>query len=142
MTLHFIGDAEQALAVRVGDALLRTSPSRRVPLRWSQLGAFPNARRPRVLWLGPQRADGLTESLHELMASVHDVLGPPKAAPWRPHVTLARVRDEASVTNWQQLLDETAPPIVDAAFTAVTLFESRLSSSGPAYTPRCRLPLF
>ena len=66
---------------------------------------------------------------------------PRKDRRYRPHLTLARVRDAADLRAGMLLNG-----LIDRAFgrtlvDAITLFESRLSPRGPTYVPRQRTPL-
>ncbi len=94
LTLHFFGSLTRPGLGRAGDILRRVAAARG-PFRLAVqgLGAFPDWDRPRVLWLGCEGAGG---PLGELRAA----LGPALAVggfladsrPFRPHVTVARVR--------------------------------------------------
>lgn len=65
------------------------------PIRLGAVGAFPNLRRPRVLWLGVSN-DGALERLQSETASVLDPLGfPREQRAYSPHLTLARARNDA-----------------------------------------------
>ena len=61
-------------------------------LRMSGLGAFPNLRAPRVVWMGVKHAPRL-ELLHHAVEATCAANGYPlDARAFRPHITLARVR--------------------------------------------------
>jgi 2'-5' RNA ligase len=110
-------------------------------LRLGELGAFPSARRARVLWVGT--AVG-TEWLGALAAAVGERLAPvgypPEARPFHGHLTLARLEPPTDV---RALLDEVAVASVGPAWTVaeVVLFESRLRRTGAEYSPIGRFPL-
>ncbi|MGY8824638.1 MAG: RNA 2',3'-cyclic phosphodiesterase [Candidatus Latescibacterota bacterium] len=67
ITLRFLGDSE-ASALAAYENALAALGRRSVPfeLRLTELGAFPNARKPRVLWLG---LDGDMDELVSLAAA-------------------------------------------------------------------------
>lgn len=93
VTLRFLGSVERssvaALSVALQDAAARSS---RFPLALNGTGAFPSFSRPRVLWIGVRPHPGLG-SVH---ARVRDALATvgidPEDRPFRPHVTVGRVR--------------------------------------------------
>lgn len=100
LTLAFLGEVEPArvepLAARLARAAGRYPP---LGLRFAGGGTFPRqARRARVVWTG---VDGARESLARLAASVAaaarrcDV--PVEDRAYRPHLTLARLREPADV---------------------------------------------
>jgi 2'-5' RNA ligase len=86
-------------------------------------------RRPHVLTVALEDADGALGALRE--AVVERLAGAlpwePEARPFRPHITVARVRRE-----WRPRLDQLPEP-PRATFTAgaVVLFRSHLGGSGP-----------
>ncbi len=97
-------------------------------------GSFPNWERPRVLWVGATEEETFRR-LHREVEDVTVAFGVDREGrPFHPHITLGRVRELRGL-----------PPVIDAlrrlqdrSFGFViadhlTLFESRLSSSGPTY---------
>ena len=90
-----------------------------------------------MLWLGI--SEGLVElrEIHgELQRRLGAHAGPPKGghyADFHPHLTLARFRDRAARPDAAKLakMDASAGP---CRIDRVTLYESRLSPSGPTYT--------
>ena len=109
------------------------------------LGRFPVGGAPSVAWLGIGR--GATE-MTALAESVRRSLAagglPFDAKPFRPHLTLARVREGAGREEVRAIAASIergrVPPL---AFTAheVSVVESILSSKGPRYTARAVIPL-
>ena len=104
-------------------------------------GAFPNARRASVVWLGVR--DG-SEALARVAAAVESasvVAGfPPEPRPFRPHVTVARVPRPREVGAIVDALGEgpVGPPwpVED-----VVLVASDTRSTGAVYSEVARLPL-
>ena len=97
-------------------------------------GCFPDANRPRVIWVG------LAGQVAELAAVKRDLdsglasLGwDVEKRPFTPHLTLGRVKDAAKLrgVSWEVGVKEMAVGI-----TAVHLIESQLTGDGPIYTTR------
>ena len=90
LTLAFLGSVSPSavadLAERLGE-VARESHS--MTLACGGLGAFPSARDARVLWYG---VDDPAGELRSLAARVRSAVGLPEDAPFRGHITLARVR--------------------------------------------------
>ena len=139
LTLKFLGEVG---ADRVDDVLasMRLAAARAAPftLRTGNLGAFPNADAPRVLWLG---VDGdlaalrrLRDDLEEALAAVgfqRDRRG------FAPHVTAARVRDRVSPAAAKRLMDAaaTVPTTpVEFAVKRLSLMRSDTRPGGAVYT--------
>lgn len=138
VTLRFLGAidslAVQPLARAVAEAVAPLSP---FVLRLGALRAFPSPQRPRVLTLGLEPESPLAA----LAAAVeHGVVAAgfaPESRAFRPHVTLARVREGRRLA-----LDGAQGPVT-AEFTAraAVLFESRPGPGGSLYTPLERMSL-
>jgi 2'-5' RNA ligase len=134
LTLAFLGEIPAPQSDRVIDAMQASIDGVR-PFRmaFGSLGIFPPRGAPRVLWLG------VSEGARDIIALQHAVaarlagLGVSlEDRAFHPHLTLGR---------WKQARPSDRPPL-DAAAPApagamtvdrVTLYESRLSSEGPAH---------
>src|SRR5690606_8650349 len=96
VTLKFLGTVAEPLVAAVQDAGARAAAGLApFDARLGGIGAFPNVRRPRVVWVGVRDA----EPLLRLHAALEQALAPLGFAPedraFQPHVTLGRVRDGA-----------------------------------------------
>jgi 2'-5' RNA ligase len=77
----------------------------------------------------------------EVNARLQQVGVAPEPRDYRPHLTLARIRDAAGLAS-SRLCDGLADQMVGTTrIEAITLFESRLSPKGPAYVVLQRTPL-
>jgi RNA 2',3'-cyclic 3'-phosphodiesterase len=102
-------------------------------LRSAGLGAFPNLRRPRTLWVGVTDGGAEVRALHADLEDALFELGRYRreARPFTPHVTLGRVKGEGG----PQL-----PAKADAWTAGVTqvrevlVMSSELRPDGPTYT--------
>lgn len=107
ITLRFVGHVDAVTYERWLGALSRIPPFS-VEVRLHGLGAFPNPRRATVLWAGVQTAE-----LADLAAQVEEAAQSagiaPEERPFRPHLTLARVRPPADA---RALVDQTELPRV------------------------------
>jgi RNA 2',3'-cyclic 3'-phosphodiesterase len=141
LTLRFIGQVDDAQAERILHAL--REPIRIAPFSMTVggLGTFPPKGPPRVIWLDV--GDG-KESAIRAEAEVSrrlEALGiPGEARPYKPHLTLARVRETGGLRA-TVLFDGLNPRLGATEVNATTLFESRLSPKGPAYVALERTPL-
>jgi 2'-5' RNA ligase len=142
LTVRFIGEVDDTRASAIAAAL---APPLAVPpfeITMTELGAFPLKGPPRVFWVGVGRGrDEMTAVEREIGARLAACGVSPEARPYRPHVTLARVR-EAHGLRARDVLDA-APrgPFGVSVVDAITLFESRLSPRGSTYVALRRTPL-
>lgn len=110
------------------------------------LGVFPNPRRPQVVWTG---LTGDTPLLAKLQQGMDSALAPlgfkAENRPFRPHLTIGRVRDSASPAEREDLgrLINTMAAAGGHTFAvdAVHLIKSRLTREGPVYTVLESIPL-
>ncbi len=141
LTLQFLGDVPMQGIAQV-EAALRQAAVGHAPFRLEVggLGAFPHARRPRVVWVG---LAGDTEAALALAASVRERLEPlglRPDKPFSPHLTLARVRREAGAADLavlSRVLSLTVSPLsheatFDATFEATfdATFEATFDVAG------------
>lgn len=130
VTLNFLGWIESRLLPAVTaavDATARGHAPAGVGL--APLGAFPRARRARVLWAGIDDPSGLLPALTTDLGDRLRAVGyEPEDRAYTPHLTLARFKTPRPV----ELPDL---PELPPRFSAdrVTLFRSRLSPSGARY---------
>jgi len=144
LTLKFLGDVPEAGVPPLGDAL-RAAVAPHVPFRLALAGtgAFPDWRRPRVVWAGV--ADG-AEPLAALAASVEHALAPlglpPERRPFSPHLTLGRIKEPDGLDALLRLAQAHGRDDFGAmTVREVTLYRSDLSPQGATYTPCARAPL-
>ncbi len=147
LTLKFLGEQPQERLTEIRNRLPEALASRDLRsffLELSGVGAFPSFRAPRVLWMD---LSGETEALLGLWRTVEDVtarLGfEPESRPFRPHLTLARIKDPSDFSlALARTLTESDPPVGRWRVTSVTLMKSELRAGGPIYSPLATFPLY
>lgn len=102
------------------------------------LGAFPNMRRPRVLWAGLKGDIANAAALQGEITSATGTFGDrPEDRPFKPHLTLARLTDPGrdQITDLEHAIGRgfqiDSPWRVDQ----VLLMQSHLSPTGSTYEP-------
>ena len=130
LTLKFLGDVEESKLPEVVAAVVRASS--RVSsfgFETRSLGAFPSARRPRVLWVGVEPVDQLF-ALHGALEGELAELGfPRETRRFHPHVTLGRMRDPRA-ESVQEILDELVAPKERVEVSEVRVMRSTLRPGG------------
>jgi len=99
LTLKFLGnvplDRIEEITAALKDACVGLSP---FIMGVSGLGCFPSANNPRVIWVGVQEETGRLKRLQERVERRLATLGfKPERRPFRPHLTLGRVKKQAHV---------------------------------------------
>lgn len=104
LTLKFLGEQEDGVVPPLAQALDRVAERHRpFTMHIADVGAFPNFRRARVVWMGVER-DARLELLHHDVEIACESLGfPLEGRPFRPHVTLARVRERTEEDELRRL---------------------------------------
>ena len=103
------------------------------------LGVFPNPRRVQVAWVG---ISGELDKLSQLQQRIESNLArlgfAPESRPFTPHLTLARLRDRASLDERQRFGQLIADTRFEAAYTievdAINLMRSQLTREGAIYS--------
>lgn len=134
LTLKFLGNVSVADIPKVSDAVERaTKPMPAFEVTVSGCGLFPPRGRPSVLWLGTQAAS--LQALHAIIDQELDAAGfPGESRPFRPHLTIARLRQSQSARHLADLHNsmEFAPIAFPAS--QVVVFRSELLTQGSQHT--------
>jgi 2'-5' RNA ligase len=146
LTLRFLGPTSAALIPDLERAMRDgLAPYTPIKLRLNGVGAFPNERRPTVVWAGVAGEVTMLQRAQAGIEAALDGLGiAPEPREFHPHLTLGRLRHTAG-REQQQLGDaiRAMPPPrpLEWAVERVVLFRSELHSHGPIYTEivDCRL---
>jgi len=136
ITIRFLGDLGESGVRRAGESVRRGADSHLAFFaRLEGMGAFPSRNRPRVLWAGLTQGAGeatlLANSVNQFLQ--RDGFGPPDK-PFRPHITLARVRERAQgLEAFGSYVPP--PPPESAALDRIVVMKSDLHPTGARYTP-------
>ncbi len=140
LTLKFLGDISPESVAPVTVAMRAAAASQpSFTLRAAGSGAFPNSDRIQVAWVG---LGGNLKALGRLQQSLEDNLSaigfPREKRAFTPHLTLARLRDNASPDMRRgfggRLARTSLPSMPPLTVNAVSLFQSRLEPGGAVHT--------
>jgi 2'-5' RNA ligase len=137
LTLKFFGNIEESMI----DSILKsieepTQNTNPFSLKVRGIGAFPNLKNPRVIWMG--LVDGkevLASFQKQIDNQLREIGFQPENRPFRPHLTLGRMkssrgREELAGTMEKYKEEEFG----DLQVERVVLFKSDLRPTGPIYT--------
>jgi RNA 2',3'-cyclic 3'-phosphodiesterase len=146
LTLKFLGDISPANVELLSQMLsVEVSQHQALEIRFGGLGAFPNPKQPRVIWIGIQAPAGLEALQHGIEAATATLGYPVEKRPFSPHLTIGRVKQNVSSTGMQKIrtaLEETqVGSLGTMRVTAVHLFKSDLKPTGAVYTRLFSAPL-
>ena len=130
-TLAFLGEQPEEAVERAARAAEAARELPAFSLAVAGAGAFPSERRPRVLWLG------VSEGARELCALADKLCGALRAAgflleerPFRPHLTLGRVRPGGDRTARRVLAAVPAGELARMKVEEIQLMRSVLGAGG------------
>ena len=136
LTLKFLGDVDEAGATKLVEAADRAA-ARHSPLEMyvREVGAFPNFRRARVVWIGVEQEPRLELLHHDLELACAEQGFEVEGRPFRPHITLARVRAPLPPERLRGLARVARTVRMKAMVPVehITLFESTLAPTGARY---------
>lgn len=142
LTMKFFGEVPPARLEVIEEAVRAAAPGTgALAMQLAGLDAFPSRGRPRIVWLGLDAPPAL-ELLQDRLERRAEAIGfPPEGVPFRPHVTLARVREGHRLPPGAlESLDGQYEPVSFLA-SELVLYESVMERGGPRYQPRLALDL-
>jgi 2'-5' RNA ligase len=132
-TLQFLGEITEEDRDKISAALDSIEFSK-FSLELRGVGAFPNARSPRVIWVGTDRDGG--DALVDLAKKVEEalvVLGFSSDKPFKPHMTIFRIKNRAGDTSAElEKFKSTSFGVQE--ISEIKLKKSELTSKGPIYS--------
>lgn len=136
LTLKFLGETDPETVSELAHALRAVAhPAQALNLQLSGLGCFPNQKKPRIVWCGIRGDIEQLEILQEMVERTCMDFGfEPEIRPFRPHLTLGRVRGKK---NLQMLVDNIMKDSdLESGFCAdhLNIYKSVLKPQGAVYT--------
>ncbi len=139
LTLKFLGDTPVGKIELLKDTLESEARLHKAfEIQVGGLGAFPNARRPRVIWVGVQAPADLANLASGVEKSTLPLGFTAEERPFSPHLTLGRVSQHAApdeISSLAELLLKTHVETLGISrVDQIQLFRSDLRPSGAVYT--------
>ncbi len=146
LTLQFLGDTETALIPALSAALTETiSVVPSFSLLLATVGAFPNLKRPRIIWAGVSSSTALTALHRAVTVATAAIDIPADKKPFSPHLTIGRVKNYARGNDYRAIAAavsrENISEIATVRIEHVSLIRSQLTRQGPIYTPLTEIRL-
>lgn len=143
LTLKFFGAISESDVANIS-LVVENTTSNIAPftLGIKRVGAFPDVKRPRVLWLG---MDGDVDTLIRLQKEVDAELQKygfeKEDRTFQPHLTLARIKDPRGLIGLAKIMEK-RENYEAGSFSAagLNLFKSELTPKGAVYTKLAYFP--
>jgi len=129
LTLKFLGETDEGKAVEVQEKLTKIDfPAFRMSL--NGFGYFPQGRQPKVLWVGIEKNKKLVELQKKIEAICCSLGFEPENRPFKPHITLARMKGVAKRDVMSFINQHKQFRIPEVPINEFVLYESKLRSDG------------
>jgi len=145
LTLKFLGNVAESMIPSLRAVLEEAAQTAKpFDVEIKGLGAFPNPRRARVVWVGVEESSG---ALGELAGRIEKGMKPlgfkPENRPFHPHLTIGRTRRDGRPGKGLADMIEKYQSRAVGKFTAseITLFRSDLKPTGAVYSKLVTAPL-
>ncbi len=137
LTLKFFGTIEESIIesiIKSIEELVQNTPP--FFLKIQGMGAFPNLKNPRVIWMGFQEGKEIIVAIQKQLERELGKIGfPPEDRPFHTHLTLGRMRSNRGkdelVRGMERYREE---EFGNFQVEKVVLFKSDLKPTGPIYT--------
>ena len=132
-TLQFLGEVSEEKLEKISSALEKIEFSS-FNLTLKTIGAFPNPKNPKVVWIGTDKIGG--DCLVELSKKVGSVLEPLDLIPdkpFKPHITIFRIKKREEGIR-RKLEERKNSEFGIQKITSIKLKKSQLTPEGPIYS--------
>jgi RNA 2',3'-cyclic 3'-phosphodiesterase len=144
LTLKFLGEQPETLVAPLSAAVTEIAARHwPVPMELRGVGAYPNLRRPRVIWLGIAPTPKLELLQHDVEEGCAALGLEVEGKPFRPHLTIGRLRGTENRDAVRELA-RVARGVrfrADTTLSAIELVHSTLTPAGPRYARLAEAPL-
>ena len=138
LTLKFFGEINERKEKQIIKIVEKTiNDYKHYTIKLAKIGAFPNIKRPRVIWTGIKDKHNVTINLIKELDNEFNKIGFKKERDYVPHITIGRVKE---IHN-KELLNETLKELKNEyvgklEIKSLSLKESQLTPNGPIYTTK------
>lgn len=154
VTLKFIGERPEEEVGRI-ERSLATIEAEKVEMQIRGHGFFPNARAPRVFWIGIETNSRLSMLASQVEHQLSELNIPKEEHAFNAHLTLARRGGGSGSPSWrkgdganlnfkrlqEELSTRPAPDFGKMTAQEFVLYQSQLSPRGSKYTQLAAFPL-
>jgi 2'-5' RNA ligase len=143
ITLKFLGEVPEEKMNEVFSATeAALKETKRFKMNLKRMGAFPDFRRPRVIWVGTGKGGEELLSMANKIEEEMEKIGYPKEnRKFSPHFTIGRVKSPKNIEKLMELVKSTDFETEDIGVNEVTVMKSQLHPAGAIYTSLKKIPL-
>ena len=143
VTLKFLGEVPED---KISDVFLATEKAlegiKKFRMSLKGMGAFPDFRRPRVVWIAAGSGEKELSNLASRVEEEMEKVGFPKEnRKFSAHFTIGRVKSPKNIENLMELVKSSDFSTDEIEVTEVVVMKSQLHPAGAIYTPLKKIPL-
>ena len=137
LTLNFLGEVDEQRISLIKEAIQRaTRGVSPFSLSFGGLGAFPNLKAPRVIWVGLKSEKEVVSLQQRLEKELSRIGFSPEKRKFQPHLTLGRVKFLENKKEFIKRMQELEQASLSSKLRVdkIELIESKLTPQGPIYS--------
>lgn len=137
LTLIFLGWTNPLLQDQISEIIYNAScESEPFEIKMARLGVYPGLQEPRIIWAGISEETDLMILQGKLACGVASLGSPPEKRPYRPHLTLGRVKGASGARGFcRWMVEENCLHPETGLMKEISLMESRPRPEGSIYIP-------
>lgn len=142
ITLKFLGSVENDVVKEISLQLEnRLRYHSAFDIVYEETGGFPSLHRPTILWVGARPSEAITQLYHDIEDTVRGFGFKPEDRPFRPHITIARVKGNRNLDRLTAKVKSVTFEPVKGHCAEVLVMRSELSPDTSRYTVIQSIPL-
>ena len=143
ITLKFLGEVPEEKINEVFSATeAALKETKKFKMNLKEMGAFPDFRRPRVIWIGTGKGGEELSNMATKIEEEMEKIGSPKEnRKFSPHFTIGRVKSQKNIEKLMEKVKITDFETEDIEVNEVTVMKSQLHPAGAIYTPLRKIAL-
>lgn len=143
VTLKFLGEVPEEKINEVFSGTERAlAGAKRFTMSLKGMGAFPDFRRPRVIWVGAGSGTAeLSQIANKIEEEMEKIGFPREKRKFSAHFTIGRVKSPKNIEKLTEMVESSDFQTEEIEVKQVVVMRSQLHPAGAIYTPLRKLPL-
>jgi 2'-5' RNA ligase len=137
VTIRFLGATSPELVIKIRQSIREgLEVAGKTIVNLGALGSFGRPNSPRVIWVGFEDSSLFVELYGQVEARLKACGIKPADLPFRPHLTLGRIRGLKDISQYNQVSESLKDRFSGkVGIDRMVFYRSELGSGGPVYTP-------
>lgn len=142
LTIKFLGQTDESLIAPMKESLSKKLLTYKpFYITISDVGCFPNERRPKIVWIGIERSESLSNLQKEIDADLVKFGFSLEKREFSPHLTIGRVKAQDNLLGMLRRLKELrSSSFANMEVKSISLMESVLKPAGAQYFTLAEIP--